>query len=257
MVFHCPICRQPIEVADEQSGDATRCKQCDSLLRVPTNVQVLPPPLPADPRIVTRMARSRRRWRLSATTAVAVLIIAVAVIWYRNSGWISVTPQSQGEVEVKYDRLTGSTVVTIGGMDEPQWRTRTGNGDGNYYDPDPDSTLGVYARFYFHFDGVTLLWRPSMIDLEISRLSDNDAIVLSSRQVYFLIDGGRASADVVASTRHVVTAEIPSNLALSLAKAHSVEVECGEAHLQLTDHQIQSLSNFLSILGFENAGKPG
>jgi hypothetical protein len=69
----------------------------------------------------------------------------------------------------------------------------------------------------------------------------------------FLIDGQRASAKVISSGSVAATAEIPIDLALSMANAHSVEIESGSEQLKMTDYQMQGLRKFLTAIGFTGA----
>lgn len=157
-----------------------------------------------------------------------------------------VTPQSTGDILVKYDKFKNATEVSAGGFKNAKWNLlRQDVVSGQWVDDG-----SVYFGLQYDFDGQSI----SSINcgpmlMFVGNVHDDD-------QVIFLADGSARYNLVVPMSSGPVPSGEPTGWlsvhdATAIEHAQSVEVEIGTQHFKLRPEQQQALAAFLKDLGAE------
>jgi hypothetical protein len=166
--------------------------------------------------------------------------------------YVPITPHSQGQVVVTYDQIKNVTNITVGGVNDPNWQALIGNGNGTYRTPSPDPTYGTFIDFFYSFHGSVLNSPPDSIICDVVQSMGGLEDDMPKDAIYFLADGNRGSAKIIASRTGIATGQLPIDLAISIAHAKSVEIEVGDLRFKMTDPQLSGLHDFLKTLGITN-----
>jgi hypothetical protein len=253
LIFKCPRCREPFDADAQEVGQGHQCRKCEAEIRKPIDAPAGNPGI--------KKLRRKTRNRLPASLIAALLTATfVTSACYRAApstpnpavpSWSPVTPQSSGEVTIQYDGFKNVTRASIGGIKNGQWKLLVSNGDGTYKSPLANIDYGYYAEFDYSYDGSALQNAPPLVFFELTNYDPDIHMAMPTDFFFFLIDGQRASAKIFSSQPDDATVEIPIDLAITLANAHSVEIEAGSEQFKLTDHELQGLRDFLAALGFQ------
>jgi hypothetical protein len=276
--IRCPGCGQLIQVSDEFTGRYGNCNNCNASITVPRPVQFASEPVDQSSTIRLESAGSKipPRTNLSYSSVapsfhpfaalvagfIGVLIAggAISALYFfkqhRNHAagpaWAPTSPQSTAVVTVSYDRFQNAGEASVGGFSDRQWRMLIGDGPGHFRSPSPDTDSGAYIGFRADYDGPTLQKPPLLISIDIVYNYGADQTDMPTDSLYFLIDGQRASATIIASHPNIATAAMPADMALKMSHARNVEMECGPSQFKLTDQEVAGLSDLLTDLGFQN-----
>jgi hypothetical protein len=250
--IECPHCGQSQSAQHPEGGRSIVCSRC----RAEFHVSVKTSDWGSAPsRTGSGTSRSSTgRWLFLAFPMAAILaVIAVILARALFPKWNPVTPQSTDSVQVTYDRLKDKSQVSVGGIDDANWRLAISSGDGKYVNPEPNSQFGVYLGFEYPFAGTIINRRPESIVLTLGELEESDLneIGMPSDSIYLLVNGQRTSYQVLAAGSHSASAIVPTTLVVSMATAQSVEIEAGNGKYKLTPQQIRELHEFIQVLGIE------
>jgi hypothetical protein len=211
--------------------------------------------LPAKKQALVTARRSTMRDRIPIAVILCGLILLgllSAYLTHRSLGRAQSIhafnkPQSVGQARLDYDQIKDVSTVSVGAIDDPDWRMLIGNGDGTYKQP-TGSKFGTFVEFEASLHGTAMSEPPPIVCHVVESLGEFDD-EMPDDNLYFLVDGHRFSAPVVDSRRGYAAARLSPDQTSTIAQAKSVEIEAGNLQYMLTDYQISGLRDLAKTLG--------